>query len=146
MLKIPAYNPVSNGFYTSFAKGEFAQYSRDTDEVVFRPLNQDYTVTLNGQPIEVRECRVSACPFNRPWPGKQRPFDQSESAGFISFEADEAVELRVKKSTPFTSAVVRPTSKNITPKIDGDEIIFTLTEKGGYVLEVDGMHGALHIF
>lgn len=146
MLKIPAFVPVSNGFYTCFAKDEFKQYSLDTDEVVFKPLNDDYTVTLNGQPIAVRECRVSAYPFNRPWPGKQRPFKQSESAGFISFESDEAVEFRVKKSTPFTSAKVRPSSKNITPVIEGDEIVFALTEKGGYVLEVDGMHHALHIF
>ena len=146
MLKIPVYNPVSNGIYTSFAKGEFAEFSEDTDEVVFTPLNREYSVTLNGKPIEVRQCRVSAMPFNRPWPGKQRAFSQSESAGFISFESDEKVEVRVKKTAPFTSAKVRPSSENITPAIENGEIVFTLSKVGSYVLEVDGMHHALHVF
>ena len=50
--------------------------------------NSDYEVQINGQPCAVRACRVSAMPFNRIWPGHQRPLDQTELASYISFESD----------------------------------------------------------
>ena len=147
MLKIPKICLTdSEGNFVSFGKKEFAVYAPDTDEVVFKALNDDFSVTLNGQPCEVRDCRVSAYPFNRPWPGKQRPFSQSESAGYISFSADEAVCVRVKTKKEFTNALIRPLSRKIDVKKDGDELVFTLENTGSYVLELDSLHTALHIF
>lgn len=147
MLNIFKYVPTDeDGFFVSFGKGEFAQYASDSDEVVFRALSDAYAVTLNGQPIEVREARCSAMPFNRPWPGKQRPFSQSESAPFISFSADEAVEVRVTPKRAFENALVRPLSRGVVPVREGEELVFTLTQAGSYVLELDGSHGVLHIF
>ena len=37
----------------------------------------DYSVTINGKTCPVRECRVSAIPFNCIWPGHQRDKSQS---------------------------------------------------------------------
>ncbi|MGA2658782.1 MAG: hypothetical protein ABSH34_14865, partial [Verrucomicrobiota bacterium] len=45
-------------------------------------LCEDYTLRVNGQPVPVYACRVSAVPFNQVWPGYQRPVDQTELAGF----------------------------------------------------------------
>lgn len=108
--------------------------------------SNDFSVLINGQECFVHSCRVSKIPFNTPWPGHQRPLDQSELASFISFFGDEDVIVKVKCQKNFKRAVVRPLSKNITPSVSDDEITFTLSENGGYTLELDDHHGALHIF
>ena len=77
------------------------KFAKNTNDVIFKLLNTDFEVEINDVPCEVRECRVSAIPFNRPWPGKQRNYNQSESAGFISFSADEQVEIKVKRKKAF---------------------------------------------
>ena len=41
---------------------------------------------VNKKPVKAELCRVSALPFNTPWPGHQRPIEQSEEAGFIITE------------------------------------------------------------
>jgi len=48
-------------------------------------------VTVNQRKIKPYSARVSAMPFNRAWPGHQRSLEQTEMAGFLSFEADEQV-------------------------------------------------------
>ena len=147
MIKIPKIKLTDReGYFVSFGKNEFASYAADTDEVVFKALSSLYEVALNGQPCEVRACRVSAMPFNRPWPGKQRPFSQSEEAGYISFESDEPVRVCVKPQKGFENAVIRPLSAGLTPERVGDCLEFTLEKPGSYVLETDGSHNALHVF
>jgi len=120
--------------------------SRGPKPECYTPFYDDYSVTINGKDCPVRECRVSAMPFNRWWPGKQRDLSQTELAGFISFSGDENVTLRVKKKSGFKTAIVRPASKNIVTEIVGDEVVFEIKENGSYVLELDGEHNALHIF
>ena len=112
----------------------------------YTPFYDEYSVTVNGEQCPVRVCRVSAKSFNRWWPCHQRDISQSELAGFISFSGDEAVTLRVKRKSAYKKAVLRPVSKNIVPEICGDEVVFTITENGNYVLELDGEHNCLHIF
>ena len=146
MLKIQKIKQTCEDTFVCLGKTEYADYARDTDEVIYKAKNDNFDVTLNGNPCEVRECRVSAMPFNRPWPGKQRPYDQTESAGFISFSADETVEVRVKSQKAFEKAIIRPLSKNVSPHIEKDEVVFTLQEPGNYVLELDDTHNVLHIF
>lgn len=46
----------------------------------YRPLSDDYRVFIDGREAEVRACRESRVPFNRTWPGRQRPLDQSVNA------------------------------------------------------------------
>ncbi len=41
-----------------------------------------YSVTVNEQPIDCAFARVSAMPFNTPWPGHQRDLSQTEKAAF----------------------------------------------------------------
>ncbi len=130
----------------AFGRTEFADYAIDTKETVFKLLNDNFDVEINGEKCEARECRVSAIPFNRPWPGKQRSIDQTESAGYISFYADEEVTIKVKSKKEFKDAKIRPVSKGITPIVSEDEDSFKLKEFGSYVLELDGTHNVLHIF
>ncbi|GGD47362.1 glycosyl hydrolase family 28 protein [Paenibacillus nasutitermitis] len=108
--------------------------------------SNDYKVTLNGLPVEVYEARVSAVPFNTEWPGHQRALDQTEMASFLSFAADESVELIVEPVRPFEEMVVRPLSRDIHPVINGTKIAFNIDKTGQYTLELDGFHYALHIF
>ena len=134
-----------------------------------------YSVTLNGLPVDVLAARVSAMPFNRPWPGHQRPLDQTEIAGFICCESDGPLEVCVTvypdapdganaqglastastTSTAFPAACVRPLSKHIRVRAEvcpqaGPETLatlrFTLPGPGQYVLEPQDFHRALHLF
>ena len=106
-----------------------------------------YSVAINGEKAELNFIRVSAMPFNTPWPGHQRPLDQTEEAAFVSFESDGEVYFKVNFCEDFSKAVIRPLSKNVEPEIDEDgSIRFTLKETGAYTLELDGSHNALHIF
>lgn len=105
-----------------------------------------FEVTLNGISADALAVRVSAMPFNRFWPGHQRPLDQTEMAAYVSYAADEPIEVRVKPRRSFSSAVVRPLSKGVHPIVRDGEIVFTLEQAGQYTLELDGPHNALHIF
>jgi hypothetical protein len=108
--------------------------------------NKSYAVTVDGIPVKAHEARVSAMPFNRNWPGHQRPMDQTELAPFISFGLNSPVEIRVIPRKPFLVAIVRPLSRGIVPRAENSEIIFTIPEAGQYTLELDGTREALHIF
>ena len=110
------------------------------------PLYGGYTVTANGEPLSVFYARVSAIPFNIWWPGHQRPLDQTEDAGFVSFEADETVTLSVTADRDFSQAVVRPLSKGVEPRVSGRTVTFDLSVAGQYSLELDGQHHALAVF
>ena len=112
----------------------------------FLPLNDDYDVTLDGRKAEVRACRESRIPFNRYWPGRQRPLDQTERASYLAFEAEGSVACRVVPKIPFKKAVVRPLSAEVKTVVTDGAISFTLPKPGYYVLETDGPHKALHIF
>ena len=145
MIKIPKVINTCDDQYVCWAHTEWACYA-STDEVIFKLLNTDFEVTVNNIPCAVRECRVSAVPFNRPWSGKQRAYNQSESAGFISFSANETVELKVKRKQSFDKAIVRPLSKKVNTTVLDDEVVFVLSEPGQYVLEFGNTHNALHVF
>lgn len=109
-------------------------------------IPDDYSVKINGQPLKVQRCRVSAIPFNCIWPGHQREKSQSELASFINFYGDEEVTVEVKVLREFKTAVVRPLSKGIKTVVKGDTVTFTLKTNGNYVFELDDEHFALHIF
>lgn len=117
-----------------------------TTNATYRPLNDDYAVDLNGRPVEVRACRESRVPFNRPWPGRQRATDQSERASYLAVEANGKIACKVTPKHGFTKAVVRPLSRGIRPVTANGSISFELPGPGYYVLETLGMSKALHIF
>ena len=106
----------------------------------------DYEVTVNGRPIPVEACRVSAIPFNQVWPGYQRPLDQTELAGFSSWDMSGPVKVVVQSRRAVQSVVVRPASRGIRPLVETNRISFSVERPGPLVVEVNGPQHALHLF
>ena len=109
-------------------------------------LCEDYTLRVNGQPVPVYACRVSAVPFNQVWPGYQRPVDQTELAGFAHWGMSGPVSVEIISKRPFTNVVVRPGAREVRPAVNGRTITFALSKVGQVTVELDGPHHALHFF
>jgi hypothetical protein len=104
------------------------------------------SITAGGLPLPVSQCYVSAYPYNRRWPGHQRTTDQREVAYFARLAADGPVVFRYTPARAFSACVVRPLSARVTPTVKDGTICFTLPRLGGYTVELDGVHNALHLF
>lgn len=104
------------------------------------------TITANGLTLPVSRCHVSSYPYNRRWPGHQRTTDQREIAYFARLEADGPVAFRYEPGRAFSDCRIRPTSAGVMPETNGGTIAFTLPRPGGYTLELNGTHNALHLF
>jgi len=109
-------------------------------------LCEDYALRVNGQPVPVYSCRVSAMPFNQVWPGYQRPIDQTEFAGFAHWGMSGPVSVEITSKRSFTNVVVRPGAREVRPAANGRIITFALTKPGQVTVELDGPHHALHLF
>lgn len=108
--------------------------------------NQLYRVSVNGVAVNPEKIRVSAMPFNRTWPGKQRDISQSEIAYMLRLYGDMPLNIEVLCDNDFKEAVVRPLSKNIrVDKLDKG-IKFEIKNHGFYSVELDGEHHAIHLF
>ena len=105
-----------------------------------------FVVTVDGEPAPLHIARVSAVPFNRRWPGHQRPVEQTELAAFALFETDSPAEISVKPVKAFREVTVKPLSKSIVPTVSDGVIRFTIPGPGFYTVELDGYHNALHLF
>ena len=80
------------------------------------------SVSFEGTPVKVEAMTVSAFPFNRYWPGHQRPKDQTKTAYFASFD----------------------TNRGGTLKVDGESR--AITGSGKYTFEVENGKTELHVF
>jgi hypothetical protein len=85
-------------------------------------------------------------PYNRRWPGHQRPIDQREEVNFGLFSMDGPVEIEIMPARSFETVVVRPLSLGITPAVENGIIRFTLKKPAYFTVELDGYHHALHMF
>lgn len=104
------------------------------------------SITANGQSLPVSQCFVSAFPYNRRWPGHQRTTDQRELAYFSRLEVEGPVSFAYKPDRAFSVCTIRPLSAKVTPVVKDGTISFTLPHAGGYTVELDGTHNALHLF
>ena len=107
---------------------------------------ENYTVKINGQPVELDTARVSAMPFNRRWPGHQRSLDQTELINFVSLSLDGAAEFEITPHKPFEHVTIRPKSMGIVPEIQNGVIRFTLSKPQYFTVEAYGRSSALHVF
>ncbi len=101
---------------------------------------------IDDMKADLFAARVSAVPFNRFWPGHQRSTDQTEVASFVSFEMDSPVQIRIEYERDYKEIIVRPLSRRIEPVSEGKCVTFEITEPGGYTVEADGHHEAIHVF
>ncbi len=125
----------------------FHVYSMPTEETLYSGYS--VRISAEGQSEEnvpVQLVRCSAVPYNRRWPGHQRTPDQAEDCGMIRFWMEGAVTLTVTADRDFDKAEIRPSSKGVQLSRAGHTLTFTITQPGGYSLELDGYHNNLHIF
>ena len=107
---------------------------------------RDYTVKVNGEPIELHTARVSAEPINRRWPGHQREIAQTELINFALLETDEPLTFEITPKDSFNGVEVRPRSLGIAPAAQGGVIRFTLERPAYLTVEPFGRNRALHLF
>ena len=103
-------------------------------------------ITAGGQFLPVSQCYVSAYPYNRRWPGHQRTTDQREIAYFARLAGDGPITFEYTPDHAFSVCTIRPLSAQVTPQIKDGKVTFTLPHPGGYSVELDGLHNALHLF
>ena len=115
----------------------------------FAPESKDYLVEIEGRRAFVHAVTVSSKPTNELWRGTQRDSSETERASLVNFDFSGAVRLRVVCAWEIFCARVLPEAKGVIPRRGdankGDEVTFTLTEPGQYVLEINGLHCPLHI-
>ena len=111
-------------------------------------FSPDYRVYVNGTEVPVYMCRISAYPFNTPWPGHQRDLKQSTPVSYVNLVSDEAIEVAVEplSKTAYQRIMLKPYAKGVETTVKDGKICFTLKENGGYVLELDNYFGLLYIF
>ncbi|MBQ6066260.1 MAG: hypothetical protein IJK89_05515 [Clostridia bacterium] len=110
------------------------------------PKYGDIAVTVDGRPVDCYAARVSAIPFNRVWPGRQRPLEQTEQAPFLPLTLTGCADFRVRTGEAPADVAIRPLSKRVAHEVVDGEVRFTLREPGQYTVEINGRHHALHIF
>lgn len=110
------------------------------------PRSEDFRVFAECGEIPVYTCRISRYPFNRYWPGHQRPIDQTEIVSYINLVGDGEVTLSVEAKKPHSRVILKPYSKEIKAEEKDGTITLTLPGVGHYVLELDDYHGLLYIF
>ena len=108
--------------------------------------SSDYGVTVNGRKAAVYTCRISEYPFNRVWPGFQRPVNQSEICSFVNITGSGKLDFNVRISNPSGEVVVKPRSKAVKTEKTENGVRFTLSENGNYVLFNGSYHRCLYIF
>jgi len=108
--------------------------------------NNRYTVKVNGKTANLEEVRVSAMPFNRVWPGKQRDINQSEIAYMVRIFDDKPIFVEIIPKGGFERVDIRPYSKGVEYSRENGGISFELTKHGQYTVEFDGEHFAIHLF
>lgn len=107
-----------------------------------------FSVTVNNEDCPTRLTRESKMPFNRVWPGMQRPFSQTEQGEYVLFYGDAPVRVTVTaaEGVNVSEAVLRPQRHGIKPEKNGNTVSFTLTENGYYSLECGSIHDSVQIF
>ncbi len=106
-----------------------------------------YKVKVNGKEVLTDSARVSAVPYNRRWPGHQRPLDQTEAAEFLSMASDEPLSFSITLPRPSDKVKIRPKSLGVkVRKLSPTEIAFELPCDAYFTVEPYGRHEALHIF
>lgn len=107
----------------------------------------EYWLALDGQEIVPASIRISAMPFNRVFPGKQRPLDQTRMARLVRIEEGSAKELRLmfeKEKMP-KNITMFPMSRE-PAKVVGSEVVVGLSGAEQFILDFGKEAEPLHVF
>lgn len=105
-----------------------------------------YKIYINGILTEPESITVSAHPFNRQWPGKQRDASQTETAYMLRVFGEGALRIEIETDFPVASATVRPLSKRIRAERLGNKVSLLIPQNGKYAIEINGKAHAIHLF
>ncbi len=112
----------------------------------YEKKSSEYRVSCGGNEIEVYSCNVSAVPFNRVWPGYQRPENQTENTSYIMLSTDSAITLEIEPKRGFKSVKIRPLSRKIELKTESGKVSVLFPKAGQYTVEFDDSHHVLNVF
>lgn len=105
-----------------------------------------FQIFVDGEINEPEKIRVSAYPLNRVWPGKQRDITQSMESYMLRLTGEGRKTIRIVTEYEAQRVVIRPLSKGIAAKVNGNCIEFDLSEHGKFSIEMDGRNQVLHLF
>lgn len=108
--------------------------------------SDDYEIKVNGISVPVYACRISEYPFNRSWPGFQRPYSQTVGASYVNLIGDEALTVEVTAKRSFQKVMIKPYSKGVDYRVSGGKITFRLQENGSFLLALDDYRYCLYLF
>lgn len=126
--------------------GLFAEKARAADEVVTYPaprekslLSDDYTVEVNGQPVDVYRAEVNHHPIE--------DRDYGGDYSFVQFDFSGTVQVKIHADRNLKNAIIRPISKGIEHD-PGDEntTVITLKQPRRLSFEPNGEEKPLLIF
>ncbi|UXP32617.1 glycosyl hydrolase family 28 protein [Reichenbachiella agarivorans] len=107
-------------------------------------LSQAFTVQVENNAVPVYKTKI---PPNGPIPRLNHSRSEFGFASFASFDINGKAEIKVTYPTKVNTIKVLPTSYDIVPTIDGNDISFSVEQLGHLTLEVNGdWHESLHIF
>jgi len=106
------------------------------------PLSSDFTVTANGQHVDVYQVKVPP-----QWIGYTPCPSSYEIASMAYFDFSGTVHVQITSSRAVSSVVVRPLRHGISPSVNGDTISFSLSQPLNLSIEIndDDRHN-LHLF
>ncbi len=107
---------------------------------------KEYCVSIDGKQRELNKVRVSAYPFNRTWPGKQRDLSQSEIAYTVYEYGKGEKSVEVTCNEPIKSITIRPLSKAVECIVSENKASFTIKEYGKYSVEINDIHNTINMF
>ncbi len=105
-----------------------------------------YTVYLNGEQLPVYPARTSRVPFNRWWPGHQRPLDQTEISYFVTFDMAAPATLHIETDEPIDRIAIRPREYGIAYRQGACSVDITLDRPRLFSVEINGHQQALCVF
>lgn len=112
----------------------------------YNKISENLKITCEGKELKSITTPVSAYPINQVWPGYQRPIEQTEPTSFVSLGSNEPITLEITPDKAFPKVTVRPLSKNIEAKVNGNTASITFPGVGQYSVEFDDTHNVVTVF
>jgi hypothetical protein len=126
--------------------GEVRIYPAPTGE----ELSKDYRLSLQGRDAPVYVTKVAPSDAKRRWKAMDDKVNSAEyfdKASFAYFDMQGPVAVAVACPEVIRSVKVLPTSYGIAPKVEGNNLSFTLSEPRQLTIEINGNWvGSLHLF
>jgi hypothetical protein len=106
------------------------------------PLSSDFTVTANGQDVDVYQVKVPP-----QWIGYTPCPSSYEIASIAYFDFSGTVNVQITSSRAVSSVVVRPLRHGILPFVNSNMISFSLSQPLNLSIEINGDDRRnLHLF